>query len=130
MVRTKRRLTQTEFNAVKPFLTISENRQAAAESFLVHGLTYEAAAKPFDWTRQAVFDAVKQVWKKHLDLKTAQSIESNEGLLLPPGWEKVTLIAPSCLIAKFREDIANYSKNKEGNKTEDELNSVVKKTKK
>lgn len=125
MVRAKRRLTQTEFNAVKPFLKISEDRQSAAEMFLVHGKTYEAAAKPFDWTRQAVFDAVKQVWKKHLDLKTAQSIESNEGLLLPPGWEKVTFIAPSCLIAKFREDIANYSKNEASSGAES--NTTIKK---
>ncbi|WP_395009162.1 TrfB-related DNA-binding protein [Undibacterium sp.] len=127
MVRTKRRLTQTEFNAVKPFLKISEDRQSAAEMFLVHGKTYEAAAKPFDWTRQAVFDAVKQVWKKHLDLKTAQTIESNEGLLLPPGWVKITLIAPSCLVAKFRDDIANYSKNEINSSTES--NTTTKKTK-
>lgn len=112
MARTKRRLTQAEFDAIKPFLTtINENRQKAAEMYLVHGHTYQQAAEPFNWTRQAVFDSVNKVWEKHQEYKAAQTIESRatSGILLPPGWERVTLIAPSSLIASFREKIAEAS---------------------
>lgn len=39
------------------------------------------------------------------------------GALLPPGWEQVTLIAPSHLIAKFRGEIAQASPQPESKKT-------------
>ena len=76
---------------------------------MVDGLSQRVAAAPYGWTRQAVNDAVTAVWSKLQQYRTAQSKTENVGVLLPPGWEQVTLIAPTVLINKFRSEIAAHA---------------------
>lgn len=108
-MRAKRRMTATEFEAVRPLLNISEDRIKAARLALVDDQTLQAVGNQFGWSRQAVGDAVSIVWKKLEDYHESQRVTANAGALLPPGWEQVTLIAPSHLVAKFRSEIAQAS---------------------
>lgn len=108
-MRAKRRMTAAEFEAVRPLLNISDDRIKAARLALVDGQTLQAVGDQFGWSRQAVGDAVSVVWKKLEDYHESQRVAANAGALLPPGWEQVTLIAPSHLIAKFRSEIAQAS---------------------
>ena len=108
-MRTKRRTTAAEFEAVRPLLNISHDRIEAARLALVEGRTLQAIGDQFGWSRQAVGDAVSVVWKKLEDYHESQRAAANAVALLPPGWEQVTLIAPSHLIAKFRGEIAQAS---------------------
>lgn len=108
-MRTKRRTTAAEFGAVRPLLNISHDRIEAARLALVEGQTLQAIGDQFGWSRQAVGDAVSVVWRKLEDYHESQRAAANAGALLPPGWEQVTLIAPSHLIAKFRGEIAQAS---------------------
>src|SRR5476649_1648547 len=109
MAISKRRMTAADFEAVRPLLRISQDRVDAARAALVDGLPHQAIATPYGWTRQAVNDAVTAVWKTLQDYRAAQSKSANAGLLLPPGWEQVTLIAPTALIERFRAEIATYA---------------------
>lgn len=113
MAISKRRITASEFEAIRPLLQhISQERIAAARAALVEGAAHQAIAAPYGWTRQAVNDAVTVVWKVLQDYRTGQSKSANSGLLLPPGWEQVTLIAPTELISQFRAEIASYAAGK------------------
>lgn len=105
----KRRMTAVEFDAIRPLLNISPQRIEAARAALVDGLTLQAIATPNGWTRQAVNDAVTVVWNTLAKYRAAQSRSANAGVLLPPGWELVKLIAPTSLIDKFRSEIAVYA---------------------
>jgi hypothetical protein len=53
-----------------------------------------------------VHECVNAVWKAFERYHASQAAAAKSSALLPPGWEQVTLIAPSSLIAKFRLDIA------------------------
>lgn len=105
-MRVKRRMAAAEFEAVRPLLRISEDRINAARAALVDGDTLQAVATVYGWSRQAVGDAVDAVWRAYEMYQESQRAAANAGALLPPGWEQVTLIAPSSLIAKFRAEIA------------------------
>lgn len=105
-MRSKRRMTAAEFEAVRPLLNISDDRVTAARAVLVDSLTYQAVGDQFGWTRQAVGDAVGIVWRTLERYHESQKATANAGLSLPDGWEQVTLIAPSYLIPKFRGEIA------------------------
>ena len=105
-MRSKKRMTAVEFEALRPLLKISEDRMAAARAVLVDGLTYQAAGDRFGWTRQAAGDAVDVVWRTLQRYHESQKAAVNTGTSLPDGWEQVTLIAPSYLIPKFRDEIA------------------------
>ncbi len=110
MAISKRRITAAEFEAVRPLLQhISQDRIDAARAALVDGTAHQTIATPHGWTRQAVNDAVTAVWKVLQDYRAGQSKSANVGLLLPPGWEQVTLIAPTALIEKFRAEIAAHA---------------------
>jgi len=108
-LRAKRRMTEAEFEAVRPLLKISADRTEAAHAALVEGRTLQELGNQYGWTRQAVGDAVGIVWRVLESYRQSQRAEAEAGVLLPPGWEKVTLIAPSHLIAKFRDEIARAS---------------------
>lgn len=108
-MRLKRRMTAAEFAAVRPLLNISADRIEAARLALVEGRTLQAVGDQYGWSRQAAGDAVSVVWKKLEDYRESQRAAANTGALLPPGWEQVTLIAPSHLIDKFRGEIARAS---------------------
>lgn len=117
MAISKRRITGAEFDAVRPLLRISEDRVEAARAALVDGQAHQSIATPHGWTRQAVNDAVTVVWKTLQAFREAQGKSTNAGVLLPPGWAQVTLVAPTVLIDRFRADIAAYvgSSTNDGN---------------
>ena len=108
-MRAKRRMTAAEFEAVRPLLKISDDRIQAARLALVDGQTLQAVGDRFGWSRQAVGDAVSTVWRTLESYHESQRAAANAGALLPPGWEQVTLIAPTHLIDKFRGEIAQAS---------------------
>lgn len=107
MARDKRRMTAADFDAVRPLLKkISNERADAARSALVDGETLAEIAVRHNCSRQAINNIVTTFWDKLSDYHEAQSATANAGVLLPPGWEQVTLIAPKALIEKFRAEIA------------------------
>jgi len=103
-------MSAAEFNAVRPFLKISEDRIEAARRALVDGDTLQTVGKHYGWSRQAVGDAVGVVWRAFGDYKESQQATAAAVGHLPPGWDSVTLIAPHELIRKFREDISKATK--------------------
>lgn len=105
-MRAKRRMTGAEFDAVRELLSMSDKRIDGARLALVDGQTLQGVATIYECTRQAVSDAVSIVWKQHERYQASQRVAASSGVLLPPGWEQVTLIAPSALIARFRAEIA------------------------
>lgn len=105
-MRAKRRMSAAEFEAVCPLLKISDDRIKAARAALVDGQTLQAVGNQFGWSRQAVGDSVNAVWRTLESYHESQRAAANAGTLLPPGWEQVILIAPTHLIAKFRDEIA------------------------
>lgn len=107
MARDKRRMTAADFDAVRPLLkNVSKERGDAARSALVDGETLAVIAERHGCSRQAINNVVTTFWDKLTDYHQAQRATANAGVLLPPGWEQVTLIAPSALIEKFRAEIA------------------------
>lgn len=107
MARDKRRMTAADFDAVRPLLkNVSKERADAARSALVDGETLAVIAERHNCSRQAINNIVTTFWDKLTDYHEAQRASANAGVLLPPGWEQVTLIAPSVLIEKFRAEIA------------------------
>ena len=110
-MKASRRMTAAAFDAVRPLLKISEDRISAARAVLVDGQTLQATATRFGWTsRNTVFECVNAVWKVSEKYRAAQAAAARAATLLPPGWEQVTLIAPSALIARFRLEIAEAAK--------------------
>jgi len=107
MTRAKRRMTAADFDAVRPLLkNISNERVAAARAALVEGETLAEIAARYGWSRQAVNTAVGTFWDKLAEYQEAQRTSTHAGVLVPPGWEVVTLIAPRALVEKFRAEIA------------------------
>lgn len=110
MARPKRRMTAADFDAIRPLLpNIREDRCAAARAALVDGETLADVAEKFGWSRQAVNTLVNTFCDALTRYHEAQRTTANAGILLPPGWEQVTLIAPSQLIDKFRAEIAELA---------------------
>lgn len=103
---TKKRLSIIEFEAIHPFLRLSEARVMAARYALVEGIRYQWIADEFGWTRQAVGNVVRDVWKVVERFRESQRRLLNSGDSIPPGWEKVTLVTPSFLVPRFRAEIA------------------------
>lgn len=106
MRQSKKRISAAEFDAVVPMLNMSDTRLAAARSALVDGEAFQAVGDRLGCTRQAIYDAVNIVWRTWEKYQEGQRTAANSEILMPPGWEKVTLIAPSELIAKFRNEVA------------------------
>lgn len=110
MVRPKRRMIAADFDAIRPLLpNIREDRCAAARAALVDGETLASIADKYGWSRQAVNTLVNIFCDALSRYHEAQRATANAGVLLPPGWEQVTLIAPSQLIDKFRAEIAELA---------------------
>lgn len=114
--RIKRRMTAAEFEATRPFLTMKPARVEGARLALVEGLTLAAAAervtKEFGYeslSRQAVGEAATMFWEEFQKVAGAQATLASEDADVPAGWEKVTLVAPPELVAKFREEIAKVA---------------------
>jgi len=102
----KRRLSAIEFDAVSTLLNISTDRIKAARSAMVDGEGIQTIADRYGWKKQSVGNVVAVVWKEVERYRASKKAELNATTLLPPGWEKVELIAPSAMIARFREEIA------------------------
>ena len=96
----KRRLTESEFAAVRPLLRISQERQEAAYSVLVANESYTTVAGRYGCSRQAIGDAVNSVWDTYQRVLASHAAEDDT--LIPPGWERVTLVAPAEIISAFR----------------------------
>lgn len=111
-MKATRRMTGAEFDAVRPLLRIAEDRIAAARAVLVDGQTLQGTATRFGWaSRNTVHECVNAVWKAFERYHESQAAAARSSALLPPGWEQVTLIAPSSLIAKFRLEISEAVKD-------------------
>jgi len=103
-------MTAAEFSALEPFLGISQERINAARLCLVEGLSNEASAKAIGlgWSRQAVSDCVRVTWREWEKYQRSLAIRSmNKDI--PPGWEQVTLTAPSELLPQLYALIAAAS---------------------
>ncbi|RRW37667.1 TrfB-related DNA-binding protein [Ectopseudomonas oleovorans] len=103
----KRSMTAPEFASVEPLLKISPERTKAARLVLVDGMTYEGAATVIGlgWTRQAVNDCVRVVWRDFQAFQKA-SAAAHSNKAIPEGWEQITLVAPRELIPEFYAQIA------------------------
>lgn len=103
--RALRRLSAAEFDMLRPYMRrMKDTRIEAARSVLVDGLSWKDVADVQGTSRQSVGDVVGRVWsmwEKHQETQLAA-----ENLVLPPGWERVTLVAPSYMIDHFRALIA------------------------
>lgn len=108
MAREKlRRMTAADFDSVRPLLkNVSDDRAAAARAALVDGETLAVIAQRHGCSRSAVNGAVGTFWNRLEEYHEAQRAAAHAGLLVPPGWEVVTLVAPSALVTKFRAEIA------------------------
>lgn len=109
---TTKRMTAAEFEAVRPLLSnISKERIEAARLALVDGQSLQGIATIYGWTRQAMHQTVGAVWghfEKYSDARRAETLAGPQ-LQLPPGWEQVTLVAPSVMVAQFREQLAQLT---------------------
>lgn len=103
-----------EFDSIRPLLNISDDRIQAARSVLVDNATYQAVANRYGWTRQAVGESVNAVWRTLLKYRETQNVAANADVSLPKGWERVELVAPSTMIAKFRMEIDQASRSQTG----------------
>jgi len=113
-MRNKRKMMAIEFDSIRPLLNISDDRIQAARSALVDNETYQAVANRYGWTRQAVGDSVDAVWRTLLKYRETQNVAANANVSLPTGWERVELVAPSTMIAKFRMEIDQASRSQTG----------------
>lgn len=109
---TKRRMSATQFQALRPFLTrMRPEFVEAARLALVEDMPLESISVINGWpSRQTVSDAVTRVyaaWHRYAATKTsADVLAGSPGGVVPVGWESVTLIAPPELIRRFRQDVA------------------------
>jgi hypothetical protein len=102
-----RRMTPADFDATRALLpNVSDERAAVAREALVEGKTNEDIGARHKCTPQAVDTAVRTFWKKQEDYRESQRVSMLAGAVVPPGWEVVTLIAPSALVKKFRAEVA------------------------
>lgn len=103
------KMTQAEFDTLRPLLRMTPERVESARLTLVEGLTLEAAGLrrpgPKPYTRQAVADAVRIVIRAKQTYEQTKQAADAAGTVLPAGWERVTLIAPSPLVAEFRQRV-------------------------
>lgn len=107
MARVGRRMSAVDFATIEPLLkNFSRDRVEAARRALVEGQTQKAVGASYGWTQQAVSDLVSDVWKHWTDYQTTQGVAASSGALLPPGWEQVTLIAPTEMIQEFKAQLA------------------------
>ncbi|PIG25448.1 hypothetical protein CLU93_5512 [Janthinobacterium sp. 35] len=105
MPRPKRRMSAIEFDAIQVLLpSISKKRCTVARAALVDGETLAVVSDRFNCSRQAVNTLVNIFCDGLARFHEAQRV-MNADELVPPGWERATLMAPSQLINKFRAEI-------------------------
>ena len=99
-------MSANEFEALRPLMSISKDRQDAARMALVDGQTLQGIGNIYKLTRQAVGSSVSAVWKVYERWQESQRASGTASEDIPEGWERITIIAPSELIAKFRSEVA------------------------
>lgn len=105
----KRRLAATDFLAVVPLLSMTQERMEAARLYLVDGLSQRAIAAKYGVTPQAVSDAVSIVYRTWTKQQAGLAFSGQ----VPEGWVVATLAAPPDLMAKFRLEISDALQSKE-----------------
>ena len=101
------RMTALEFAAFRPSLRNDPTRIEVARLVLVEGWTHEAAGQAYGLSRQNVTDLMKLVGKAHERYVSAQEeVDRAVAAMLPPDWERATVVAPKALVAKLRDDAA------------------------
>jgi len=109
MVRTSiRRLTAQQFDAARRLTRITDERAKLARLAMVDGQSLQGVASLHGRTRSYVSDAVRVIWDAHERFLQSQRVAGSQ-MLLPPGWELVTLAAPSALVAELRARIAEVA---------------------
>lgn len=111
--RTKRKTTEQKFNSVIPLLSISKNRIDAARKVMVEGRTLQNVADEYGLSRQSIDGSVAVVWSAIQKYREDRVIAHSDNVIMPPGWEQVTLVAPKRLIDKFKQEIASAFLNQE-----------------
>lgn len=75
---TGRRLEAEQFEAIMPFVKMSDARLRAARRSLVDGISMDAVAKEFGWShRNNVYAAVSKVWVTWKEFEKANSLISS-----------------------------------------------------
>jgi hypothetical protein len=109
--RTKRKTTEKEFNSVIPLLSISPDRISAAKKVMVEGRTLQSVADEYGLSRQSIDGSITAVWSTIQKYREAQRATLTVELIMPPGWEQVTLVAPKQLIDKFRLELESATES-------------------
>jgi hypothetical protein len=109
--RTKRKTTEKEFNSVIPLLSISPDRISAAKKVMVEGRTLQSVADEYGLSRQSIDGSITAVWSTIQKYREAQRATLTVELIMPPGWEQVTLVAPKQLIDKFRQELESATES-------------------
>ncbi len=103
-----KRSSEDEFNAIMPLLSsLSKQRIHIAKEYLIEGKAMQAIADELGVTKNAVHKSVGRVWDEIVNYR----LSSNDDVLVPSGWVKVTLVAPKRLIPVFRQQIADEYQN-------------------
>lgn len=102
-------MSANEFEALRPLMSISKDRQDAARMALVDGQTLQGIGNIYKLTRQAVGSSVSAVWKVYERWQESQRAAATVSEVIPEGWERITIIAPSQLIAKFKSEVAQVA---------------------
>lgn len=108
--RVVRRLTPIEFEAARALVNkMSDARVAAARSVLVDGASLQSASDAQGWvSRNTAHEAAQRIWAAHERAQELAQEADAARALLPPGWEQVTLVAPTSLIRQWRKQVADY----------------------
>jgi len=116
----KRRVTAEEFDSVLPQLGFAPAKIEAVRKAMVDGVPGVTVAEEYDINPTGLSISMARVWKllgkeapqakeKKKAVRVAEESSLLGGLLLPPGWQQVTLVAPSSMIEKIRSEIAGLS---------------------
>lgn len=99
-----RRSTAPEFEAVLLLVNrMSAQRREAARLALVDGQTQQSVAERYGWTRNAVDNAERVVWRVYgCYLKAKKAGRSR----LPRGWARATIAWPRSAVKKAQLEVA------------------------
>ena len=96
-----------EFEALQRLVSgiLSADRIAAAKLVMQDGLSNQDAAARFGVTRQAVWNTVTRMNEMLALYREARAIEEAAlGRVLPRGWRRVTVSAPSAIVGRFEAE--------------------------
>lgn len=100
-------VTVAEFEALQRLLadSLSADRIEAARLVMVEGLSNQEAADRFGVTRQAIWKTVGRLWETLRAYREARAIEEVAlARVLPRGWKRVTVSAPSAIVDRFEAE--------------------------